>query len=93
MKKTMFTILIICSMGWLEGCSTNTRVAEEPTFTSQTLVLDKKIQPLTRMEQIDAIKECQEVNLRPRLVYGKRMVNGVSSEIVLDVICANKYAF
>jgi hypothetical protein len=45
------------------------------------------------MEQIDAIKECQEVNLRPRLVYGKRMVNGVSSEIVLDVICANKYAF
>jgi hypothetical protein len=55
--------------------------------------MDRNIQPLTRGEQIDAIKDCQEVGLRPRLVYGKRLVNGYTTETVIDVICANKYAF
>lgn len=90
MKKIF---IAVCVVSALAGCS-SPKVAEyRPTVTYQDLVMDKKIQPLSRGEQIDAIKDCQEVGLRPRLVYGKRLVNGYSADVVLDVICSNKYAF
>jgi hypothetical protein len=93
MRTRMITFFLICQLGWLEGCS-STKVADAPpALSSQTLVLDKYVHPLSRMEQIDAIKDCQEVGLRPRLVYGKRVVNGYTADVVLDVICANKYVF
>ena len=80
----------VCAVSALAGCSSNKDV---PHVTVQNLIMDRNIQPLTRGEQIDAIKDCQEVGLRPRLVYGKRLVNGYTTETVIDVICANKYAF
>jgi hypothetical protein len=55
--------------------------------------MDRNIQPLSRGEQIDAIKDCQEAGLRARVIYGKRYVNGYSTETVIDVLCSNKYAF
>jgi hypothetical protein len=87
MKKIF---IAVCAISALAGCSSNKDV---PYITTQNLVMDKNIQPLTRGEQIDAIKDCQEVGLRPRLVYGKRLVNGYTTETVIDVICANRYAF
>jgi hypothetical protein len=90
MKKIF---IAVCVVSTLAGCS-SPKVAEyRPMVTYQDLVMDKKIQPLSRGEQIDAIKDCQEVGLRPRLVYGKRLVNGYTADVVLDVICSNKYAF
>jgi hypothetical protein len=80
----------VCVLGAVAGCSSNKDV---PHVTFQNLIMDRNIQPLTRGEQIDAIKDCQEVGLRPRLVYGKRVVNGYTADVVLDVICANKYVF
>jgi hypothetical protein len=87
MKKIF---IAVCAFSALVGCSANKDV---PYITTQNLVMDRNIQPLTRGEQIDAIKDCQEVGLRPRLVYGKRLVNGYTTETVIDVICANRYAF
>ncbi len=93
MRTRMITFFLICQLGWLEGCS-STKVAEAPpALSSQTLVLDKYVHPLSRMEQIDAIKDCQEAGLRARVIYGKRYVNGYSAETVIDVICSNRYAF
>jgi hypothetical protein len=86
MKKIF---IAVCVLGALAGCSSN----KEPHVTIQNLIMDRNVQPLTRGEQIDAIKDCQEVGLRPRLVYAKRQVNGYTTETVIDVICANKYAF
>jgi uncharacterized protein YcfL len=87
MKKIL---ILICAIGALVGCSTNKDV---PYVTAQNLVMDKNIQPLSRGEQIDAIKDCQEAGLRARVIYGKRYVNGYSTETVIDVLCSNKYAF
>ena len=90
MKKIF---IAVCAVSALAGCS-SPKVAEyRPMVTTQNLIMDKNIQPLSRGEQIDAIKDCQEVGLRPRLVYGKRLVNGYTADVVLDVICSNKYAF
>jgi uncharacterized protein YcfL len=86
--KTIF--IAVCAMGALVGCSSNKDV---PYVTAQNLVMDRNIQPLSRGEQIDAIKDCQEAGLRARVIYGKRLVNGYSTETVIDVLCSNKYAF
>jgi len=87
MKKIF---IAVCALGALVGCSSNKDV---PHVTVQNLIMDRNIQPLSRGEQIDAIKDCQEVGLRPRWVYGKRLVNGYTTETVIDVICSSKYAF
>jgi len=87
MKKIF---IAVCAVGALAGCSSNKDV---PYVTSQNLIMDKNIQPLSRGEQIDAIKDCQEAGLRARVIYGKRYVNGYSTETVIDVLCSNKYAF
>ena len=86
--KTIF--IAVCAVGALVGCSSNKDV---PYVTAQNLVMDRNIQPLSRGEQIDAIKDCQEAGLRARVIYGKRLVNGYSTETVIDVLCSNKYAF
>jgi hypothetical protein len=76
-------------LGALAGCSSN----KEPHVTIQNLIMDRNIQPMSRGEQIDAIKDCQEAGLRPRVIYAKRLVNGYSTETVIDVLCSNRYAF
>ena len=87
MKKIF---IAVCALGALAGCSSN----KDMTYiTTQNLIMDRNIQPLTRGEQIDAIKDCQEAGLRPRVIYGKRLVNGYTTETVIDVICSNRYAF
>jgi uncharacterized protein YcfL len=82
-------LILVCAIGALAGCSSN----KEPYVTAQNLIMDRNIQPLSRGEQIDAIKDCQEAGLRARVIYGKRYVNGYSTETVIDVLCSNKYAF
>jgi hypothetical protein len=82
--------IAVCAVSALAGCSSNKDV---PHVTVQNLIMDRNIQPLSRGEQIDAIKDCQEAGLRPRVIYGKRLVNGYSTETVIDVICSNRYAF
>jgi hypothetical protein len=86
MKKIL---VLVCAVGALVGCSSN----REPHVTVQNLIMDRNIQPLTRGEQIDAIKDCQEAGLRARVIYGKRLVNGYTTETIIDVVCSNRYAF
>ena len=86
MKKIL---VLVCAVGALVGCSSN----REPHVTVQNLIMDRNIQPLTRGEQIDAIKDCQEAGLRARVIYGKRLVNGYTAETIIDVVCSNRYAF
>ena len=83
-------LILVCAIGALAGCSSNKDV---PHVTVQNLIMDRNIQPLSRGEQIDAIKDCQEAGLRARVIYGKRYVNGYSTETVIDVLCSNRYAF
>jgi hypothetical protein len=46
---------------------------------------------LTRGEQIEAMHECRGADFRPRIIYARKLVNGRYTEVVIDVICANKY--
>lgn len=85
--RSVLTLIFACSMGWITtGCSTLSGDAK----VDQKLVIDAEIQPLSRNEVIVAVNECETNNLRAVLLYGKRKVNGFTSEIVLDVTCAPK---
>lgn len=57
----------------------------------QQLILDKKIQPMSRNEVITAVTECTNNGLRAVMLYGKRKINDYTTEIVVDVTCAPKY--
>lgn len=81
MKKT---ILIMAALA-LAGCSS------QPKLTDQELVLDKQVQPMSRNEIIVAVRECETNGLRAVMLYGKRKVNGYTTEIVVDVSCAPKW--
>lgn len=83
MKKLIF--LIIASA--ITGCATN----EFTTDGKQDLVIDKQIQPLSRNEVISAVTECTNNGLRAVMLYGKRKINGYTTDIVVDVTCAPKY--
>lgn len=80
----------------LVGCANTTRpqVSDyQPSMqpAAQEMMLDKKTSPLSRGEQIEAMNECRANELRPRIIYARRIVNGQSVEIVLDIICAPKF--
>jgi hypothetical protein len=57
----------------------------------QQLVLDKRVNPMSRHEVISAVTECTSQGLRAVMLYGKRKVNDYTTDIVVDVTCAPKY--
>lgn len=73
----------------LTGCS---NLPENTTVDGQQqLVIDKQIQPMSRNEVITAVTECTSMGLRAVMLYGKRKINGFTTDIVVDVTCAPKY--
>ena len=73
----------------LTGCS---NLPPNSTLDAQQqLILDKKVQPLSRNEVITAVTECTNSGLRAVMLYGKRKINDYTTDIVVDVTCAPKY--
>lgn len=82
-----FVVAIIAMLS-LSACST-----PEPKLASQNLVLDRHVQPMSRNEVIQAIHECQSNEMRAVTVTAKRMINGFSSDTIVDVTCAPKWKY
>lgn len=79
MKKLTVLALLLSVV----GCST--------TNSTQELVMDKQLQPLSRNETIVAVRECETNGLRAVMVYGKRKINGYTADVVVEVSCAPKW--
>lgn len=73
----------------IRGMAAAAPAALEPY--DQEMVLDKQVQPMSRNEVITAVRECEVNQLRAVMIYGKRKVNGFTTDIVLDVTCAPKF--
>jgi hypothetical protein len=99
MRKVLIAVTVV-----LAGCNTaakqeptrvdpvNRAVASVPTEpVNQELVVDKLIQPLSRNEVIVAVRECESNHLRAVMLYGKRKINGYTTDIVVDVTCAPRF--
>ncbi len=81
----LLNFLIIASV--MGGCASQ----EFAIDGKQELVIDKQIQPMSRNEVISAVTECSNNGLRAVMLYGKRKINGYTTDIVVDVTCAPKY--
>lgn len=84
MKKAAAMLAVLA----LVGCSSSPKGVEAK---HQDLVLDSQIHPMSRNEVISAVTECHNSNLRASMIYGKRKVNGFTTDVVVDVTCAPKY--
>lgn len=88
MRRPMLIALAICMTGWIQGCATTDKRAVENLSGNQLLVLDHTVQPMDRVEVINAIKDCQSTGLRAVMIYGKKRINNQSTPYVADVTCA-----
>jgi len=81
------TLLAACaaSSGW------NASLGNASSDTDSKLVVEKEVQPMSRNEIIVAVKECETSGLRAVVVYAKRRINGIKSDVVADVSCAPKF--
>ncbi len=86
--RKMITIILLCSLGWISGCSST---PQPPEAKQQDLVIDKYVNPMSRNEVIVAVRECESNGLRAVVLYGKRKINGFTTDIVVEVTCAPKY--
>lgn len=91
MRSTMIIALTLCLAGFLEGCSFSGDKTKENMTGNQFLVLDQTVQPMDRVEVINAIKDCQSTGLRAVMIYSKKKINNQSTPIVVDVTCAPTY--
>lgn len=96
MNKFILLFMILLS-GCAAGSSWNASMGNpkppmEPNSTdgTQTLVLDKQVQGMSRNEVIMAVHECEANGLRAVVLTTKRRINGFNSDIIFDVTCAPK---
>ena len=81
--------LLVLSAALLAGCATTTPTTSNPP--AQSLIVDKEIHAMSRLETANAIQDCQAAKTRAIVIYGRRHVGGVTRDVVIDVTCAPLY--
>ena len=81
MKKILFVVL---ATGVMVGCSTSHYGSKSELF------VEKRAQPMSRQQVIQAIQDCEVSRMRPIMIMAKRRVNDWDTDIVIDVTCAPK---
>lgn len=82
--------LILLTTLLLAACST---APSTPTVRAddQVLILDRQMHPMTRNEVIMAINECEANRTRAVVINSRRKINGVTTEVPVEVTCAPRY--
>jgi hypothetical protein len=93
-----YIILLLALTGCAAGSSWNASMGHpKPEYVStdgtQTILLDKQVQEMTRNEVIMAIQDCEGNGLRAVIQTTKRRINGFASDIVFNVTCAPRLRF
>jgi len=73
----------------LAGCSQPQQQQVGPPVVQ--LTVDPKAQQMSRNEVIQATMECEGNNMRAVPVMTKRVISGMTSDIIVDVQCMPKY--
>jgi hypothetical protein len=85
--KTLLCLIVVI----LSGCSTFQPTASTtvPEAVS-SLQVEKEVPPLSRLEVINGISECERAGMRPVVISTKRKVNNQLVPSVVDVTCLPK---
>lgn len=81
--------LALLSAALVAGCATTEPTTYKPP--AQSLIVDKEVHAMTRLETANAIQDCQAARTRAVVIYGRRTVGGVTRDVVIDVTCAPLY--
>ena len=71
----------------LVACGT-TNLFEPPNVSLET---DKQAFHMSRQQVILGITECEEAGIRPVVITAKRRINGVMSDVPVEVTCNPRY--
>lgn len=89
----MRTAILLCAL--ISACSSTpppaTVVYREPPAKPshhQEMVVQREVHPMDRSASIEAVQECRNSNMRPRMIYSHTMLNGQRVPVVIDVICS-----
>ena len=89
----MRTVILLCA--FVSACSSTPQPAtvvyrEPPAKPShhQVMVVQREVHPMDRSASIEAVQECRNSNMRPRMIYSHTMLNGQRVPVVIDVICS-----
>lgn len=84
----MKAIIAIAAVAALAGCASD----KQPYLQQMPFPDDPKLGMgtptyMTRAEVISATQECDQANMRPRVVYGQATVNNKKVPVPIDVHC------
>ena len=83
--KTLLCFAVIM----LSGCASMQTASTVPEAVS-SLQVEKEVPPLSRLEVINGIGECEKAGMRPVVISTKRKVNNQLVPSVVDVTCLPK---
>jgi PBP1b-binding outer membrane lipoprotein LpoB len=89
--KRIFLIPVL-----LVGCASSPPPKHSYANTSVPpvqLVLDAKVQQMSRQEVINATQDCESNGMRAAPIMSKRLVSGMMSDIIIDVHCMPRPKF
>jgi hypothetical protein len=81
---------ILLITGLLGACSSSPYV-DNSKLPDTTLLVDKELTQMSRNQVIIAVQECEASGLRPVMIMSRRKINGMLSDVPVDVTCSPKY--
>jgi hypothetical protein len=81
-------VLLTC--GLLGACSSSPYI-DNSKLPDTTLLVDKELTQMSRNSVIIAVQECESSGLRPVMIMSRRKINGMLSDVPVDVTCAPRY--
>jgi hypothetical protein len=82
--------LVLLTCGLLGACSSSPYI-DNSKLPDTTLLVDKELTQMSRNSVIIAVQECESSGLRPVMIMSRRKINGMLSDVPVDVTCAPKY--
>ena len=90
MKKLLLIPLVLAGCGSTPPSQPSHVHASPPPVQ---LVLDSRVQQMSRNEVIQATIDCESNGMRSVPIFSKRMISGMMSDIIIDVHCVPKPKF
>jgi hypothetical protein len=84
MKMLYFAVIM------LSGCASLQPASTAVPEAVSSLQVEKEVPPLSRLEVINGIGECEKAGMRPVVISTKRKVNNQLVPSVVDVTCLPK---
>lgn len=80
---------ILLLTGLLGACSSP--YVDNSKLPDTTLLVDKELTQMSRNQVIIAVQECEASGLRPVMIMSRRKINGMLSDVPVDVTCSPRY--